>query len=295
MEIKQPYEKFNYWFYLENGGNYLAVIKPTDENCADSTTVVGSLSSEGNFNSFSVEEMDAKTISDVKADFEMFQERPEYSLSVIQNVDVNSLTTDQAQELYEMLLVGVASIRAKDNGTENPDSVIGKIQVALNWLRSTDFYSAPASSVYHDAEVGGLLKHSLRVVQNILDICSAKKFRSSTKPAAAVLVALTHDWCKIGNYESYLKNVKNEETNTWEKVPAFRRVGEPNPIGHGALSMFYAMKFFRLSVEEAAAIRWHMGRFRCCEDEINEMQKSNEMYPLVHALQFADQLSIVKY
>ena len=55
------------------------------------------------------------------------------------------------------------------------------------------------------------------------------------------------------------------------------------------------MKFFKLSQEEALAIRWHMGEYNVADNEMNELHYANENYPLVFLLQFADRLSITNY
>ena len=93
-----------------------------------------------------------------------------------------------------------------------------------------------------------------------------------------------------------MRNVKNEETGQWEKVDAFKREYSGLTFGHGVTSMFYAMRYMPdLTEEEAAAIRWHQGRWNVCDAELNEFQRCNEIYPLVHLVQFADQLAIVQY
>ena len=66
-------------------------------------------------------------------------------------------------------------------------------------------------------------------------------------------------------------------------------------LGHGVSSMFLASRFFKLSVEEAAAIRWHMGDYNVADNEMNDLHQANETYPMVQLLQFADRLSRVKY
>ena len=40
----------------------------------------------------------------------------------------------------------------------------------LDWLLSTDFFTAPASTKYHSAEPGGLGYHSLLVFDRLWDI-----------------------------------------------------------------------------------------------------------------------------
>ena len=123
-----------------------------------------------------------------------------------------------------------------------------------------------------------------------------EKFNNSAKLGDAILCALVHDWCKIDMYESYIKNVKNDATGVWDHVSAFRYKGSAViNLGHGVSSMFLVSKFFRLNLEEASAIRWHMGAYRTSDAEFDELQTCNEQFPLVHLLQFADQLSLVKF
>ena len=93
----------------------------------------------------------------------------------------------------------------------------------------------------------------------------------------------------------YMRNVKNDETGIWEKVPSYKRIDASIPLGHGAQSMFMASRLFKLTADESLAIRWHMGVWNVSSNEYNDLQQANENYPLVHLLQFADQLSIVNY
>lgn len=166
---------------------------------------------------------------------------------------------------------------------------------AVNWLSTTDFYEAPASTIYHESEVGGLLKHTFITAYHAAMLSSLPVF-GKVNPEDAIFVALVHDWCKIGYYESYQKNVKNETTGQWEKQAAFKRKDHSySCLGHGVSSMYMAQKFFKLSIDECLAIRWHMSAWRVVDSEMNELQQANETYPLVHLLQFADQLSLVKY
>lgn len=218
--------------------------------------------------------------------------RPEYNVGV-NNIPIDDITYDNAVDIYEGLIVGVAFIRAYKNGVD-PDTAFTKIYKTLEWIRSGDFYTAPASTIYHESEPHGLLHHSLKVVNKIKELKSVTSFKS-VNIEDAVLVALVHDWCKIGLYEMYMRNQKNEETGQWEKVPAYKRKDFLLPMGHGATSMWQASKCFKLSNEEALAIRWHQGHWNVCDAEMNELQQANENCPLVHMLQFADQLSITKY
>ena len=74
------------------------------------------------------------------------------------------------------------------------------------------------------------------------------------------IVSLLHDICKVQYYKISQRNVKNEVTGTWEKVP-FYSVEDAFPFGHGEKSVFLIERFMRLKPAEAMAIRWHMGGF----------------------------------
>ena len=180
--------------------------------------------------------------------------------------------------------------------SKNPDRCYNKLTRCFEWLRNTDFYTCPASTQYHDSFTGGLLKHSLNVCDSAVNLLAAEPFKSTVHIEDAVLVSLIHDWCKIGLYVPYKRNVKDEATGQWNAVDAFRYAENRTIcLGHGVSSMYMASKFFNLNMEESLAVRWHMGKWNVADSEINELQQANRMYPLVHLIQFADQLAITDY
>ena len=193
---------------------------------------------------------------------------------------------------YETLFAGAIMMLAEQKGV-NPDRVIHQIQRALEWLENTDFYTTAASTRFHDAEPYGLVYHSLKVYNQIIFLRKLPQFRNCNL-AEAVLVALVHDWDKIYKYEPYDRNVKNE-FGRWEQVLSFRKNQRNVPFGNGTTSMFIVNKFVSLSAEAMLAIRWHMGPWSIFGEEQNDLRMANENYPLVHLIQFADQLSITKY
>lgn len=237
---------------------------------------------------------DAELSKSIQDDFKAFQTtRPEYIVGSILNLQEADLKT--MKEMYQKLLVGVALIRARNNHVTDLDDVtMRKIGSCLEWLDTTDFYTAPASTIYHNCVPGGLLQHTLEVVNNIIPLLTLPKFKD-IRVENAVLTALVHDWCKIGLYEMYTRNVKNETTNTWEKVPSYKHKDSFCPFGHGVSSLFLVQRFFKLNIDDALAIRWHMGEYNCADNERNDLHHANETYPIVQALQFADRLSITKY
>lgn len=196
------------------------------------------------------------------------------------------------KNIYETLLAGAIMMLIEQKG-ENPDSAIPQIRRTLIWLEGTDFFDTAASTRFHDSEPGGLLYHSLMVYNQIILLRSLPQFQNCNL-AETVLVALAHDWDKIYKYESYNRNVKNE-FGQWEQVLSFRKNQRNVPFGRGTTSMFIASKFVQLSAEAMLAIRWHMGAWDVTGEEQSDLQMANENYPLVHLIQFADQLSITKY
>ena len=79
--------------------------------------------------------------------------------------------------------------------------------------------------------------------------------------------------------------MKNEATGQWEKVPSYS-VEDMFPYGHGEKSVFLIERFMKLKVEEAVAIRWHMG-FSGSEDP-RTVGQALQKYPLAFALATAD-------
>lgn len=160
----------------------------------------------------------------------------------------------------------------------------------LDFLENkSDFFTAPASTRYHNAFEGGLLRHSLNVYDCLCDYMERPRIKEQYKLTASAetiaVVALLHDICKVNFYRVSFRNSKNEKTGQWEKVP-FYEINDTLPYGHGEKSVYMVSGFMRLSREEAMAIRWHMG-FSGAEDK-NSIGKALEMFPLAFALSVAD-------
>ena len=160
----------------------------------------------------------------------------------------------------------------------------------LDFLENkSDFFTAPASTRYHNAFEGGLLRHSLNVYDCLCDYMERERIKERYKLTASTetiaIVALLHDICKVNFYRVSYRNAKNEQTGQWEKVPYYE-INDTLPYGHGEKSVYMVSGFMRLSREEAMAIRWHMG-FSGTEDK-NSIGKALEMFPLAFALSVAD-------
>ena len=160
----------------------------------------------------------------------------------------------------------------------------------LDFLENkSDFFTAPASTRYHNAFEGGLLRHSLNVYKCLVAYLERGRVKDMYKLEAsaetAAIVALLHDLCKVNVYHVSYRNAKNDKTGQWEKVP-FYEFRDNLPYGHGEKSVYMISGFMRLTREEAMAIRWHMG-FSGTEDK-NTIGRALEKYPLAFALSVAD-------
>lgn len=155
----------------------------------------------------------------------------------------------------------------------------------LEWLQTTDFFTAPASTRYHCACPAGLVMHSI----NVYEVMMEKHFDSETDNAESfALCALLHDVCKAQFYKVSSRNVKNERTGQWEKVPYYV-IEDAFPYGHGEKSVFLIERFVRLKPAEATAIRWHMGGFDDAARGGNfSISVAYDKYPIAVKLHLAD-------
>ncbi len=155
----------------------------------------------------------------------------------------------------------------------------------LEWLQKTDFFTAPASTKFHGACEQGLVMHSISVFKTLVE----KHFDPETDNMESFAIcALLHDLCKAEFYKVSTRNVKNDETGKWEKVPYYA-VEDKFPFGHGEKSVFLIERFIRLKPAEAVAIRWHMGGFdEAAKGGSFAISVAYEKYPLAIKLHLAD-------
>lgn len=164
----------------------------------------------------------------------------------------------------------------------------------LGWLKSSDFFYAPASSKFHLDVEGGLCTHSINVYENLKRLVDLEKQihpEIKISDESIAICGLLHDLCKVNFYKKDLRNVKNAN-GAWESVPYYT-TDEKFPVGHGEKSVFIIMMFMKLNVDEIAAINWHMGGFddRVKGGASKSISASYEKYPLAVLLQAADFMS----
>lgn len=169
------------------------------------------------------------------------------------------------------------------------------VEELLNYLDSTDFFEAPASTRYHLCEDGGLVQHSLNVYENLVKVIEfLKTFDSDIEvnEESIVLTALFHDLCKANKYEKGTRNVKNTDTGKWEQVPVYNYREDTYEIGHGAGSALLLQQYIKLTSEEIQAIVWHMGAFDLSTySNVSCLSKAYSNNILAFALQQADMIA----
>lgn len=176
----------------------------------------------------------------------------------------------------------------------------------LDWLKKSDFFTAPASTRYHGAYESGLLEHSINVYNCLLEELALMNMTDKFSKETVAIVSLLHDVCKIGLYISEPKNQKTYDPERvsaaakwevkhdslgdfiWETVMGYKH-DDQLPYGHGEKSVYILSGFIKLTREEAMAIRWHMGfsdnDFRGGGQSVG---KAFEMYPLAVLTHLAD-------
>ena len=131
----------------------------------------------------------------------------------------------------------------------------------LDWLISTDFFVAPASTRFHSNIEGGLCAHSINAYNRFRKLIVSEygeDFSSVISEESIAIIGLLHDVCKVNYYEVDYRNVKVD--GTWTQKPYYK-VNDDLPYGHGEKSVYIINGFLRLTREEAIAINWHSGGF----------------------------------
>lgn len=96
-------------------------------------------------------------------------------------------------------------------------------QKLLEYLKKSDFFTAPASSRFHGNVEGGLVAHSVFVyerLKNILKNEYGDNYTEKFSEETIAIVSLLHDLCKIGYYKVEYRNVK-DANGVWNRVPYY--------------------------------------------------------------------------
>ena len=150
----------------------------------------------------------------------------------------------------------------------------------MEWLETTDFYTAPASTRYHGAHEGGLLQHSLNVFTQLKKLCTWYGCDASNESIA--IVSLFHDFCKIGTYKVEMR-WRKDANDKWEQYPTWKHEEDFAYGGHGSKSVYLVQSFMALTPDEASAINCHMGQFDATTySNPSEVYSRNKLAWLLH-------------
>lgn len=161
------------------------------------------------------------------------------------------------------------------------------IKDLISWLEASDFFTAPASTRYHESYEGGLVEHSLNVLRHLVRL--NEHYATGYDTETLAIVALFHDLCKVGCYKTSMRNVKDEKTGIWSKVPYYMFDEDFKFGGHGSKSVFLLQNFIKLTPDEAVAINCHMG----VENGKWEVLEAHRACPLAFILHTADMASTI--
>lgn len=158
----------------------------------------------------------------------------------------------------------------------------------IDFIKKSDFYTAPASTRFHGSYEGGLLQHSINVYDRLLQKKGEEPMWSDkladVSNESIAIVALLHDICKTYFYSVEMRNKKVD--GQWVQVPSYV-VDDKIPYGHGEKSVMMIEEYMKLKPVERYAIRWHMGPYSGQQDW-QTFGTAAEKYPLVLALFEAD-------
>ena len=173
------------------------------------------------------------------------------------------------------------------------------ISELIEFISTTDFFRAPASTRYHMNVEGGLCQHSLNVYDNLVKLNSM--YGDMYDYDSVILVALLHDLSKTGQYEYYVQNKKVYGSGTlkddvgnfhWTQVGAWK-VKDPidkEPVfsEHGVCSFLMVNEYVKLTTDELVAIINHhmdLDKTGAVRTDISEIYNR---YPLAAMLHIAD-------
>lgn len=152
----------------------------------------------------------------------------------------------------------------------------------LEWIESTDFFTAPASTRYHLSVEGGLCAHSLNVYTRLRRLMQDENRAldgddfglTSMQMESAAVCGLLHDLCKA---------------NVYQRTAAGWVYAEKYPLGHGEKSLSIIQQHMTLYPGEALAIRWHMGAYDdAVKGGFRGLGSVYAQYPMALLLHIAD-------
>lgn len=173
------------------------------------------------------------------------------------------------------------------------------IDVVIGYLQKLGFYEAPASTVFHLNEPGGLLEHSINVYRMAMAIkpqllALKPEMEGRLTDESIAIAALLHDVCKSNIYKPEIKHRKNPD-GRWEDYTGYGVDYSWFPMGHGEKSvMMLLLCGLDIKEDEMLAIRWHMGAWDLnvnSNEQKSSLNAAKDKCPLLSLISAADGLS----
>lgn len=203
------------------------------------------------------------------------------------------LTDEQIQQNKIRFLTLISEITIPDADTEG----------LVNFLDNGDFFTAPASTLYHCNYKGGLCEHSLHVYDNLKLLITQYSYEEVYSEDTIKIVALLHDISKTNFYESYVKNEKvydsrgSKQDNLgrfdWFAKDMYKvKDASERFLGgeHGFNSLTLLQQYIPLTYEESLAVMHHHCGFGETK-QLGDLSAILCKYPLITLLHTADFLS----
>ena len=209
----------------------------------------------------------------------------------------------------------------ENNNIKRFEELVGNIKreginELMEYIRKSDFYTAPTSTRFHLSVAGGLLQHSLNVYDALTSSLRdnkdgtysymvAGKEVQRVEQESIVIMTLFHDICKTYFYAADTKNQKtydpekvaaaeswqvkkdNKGSFIWETIDTYT-VDDKIPYGHGEKSVMMVEEYMHLKPVERFAIRWHMGFTDVSPMQQYTIGQAYKKYPIAWALHNAD-------
>lgn len=164
----------------------------------------------------------------------------------------------------------------------------------LHWMNNNGFYSAPCSGGNHLAKEGGLMEHSLNVLDLMNELYEGPLYGDVDVPGDSIIIcALLHDLGKCGDHgkanyvPNMIKSKKKNENGEYDLVQSTAKPYETNKellyVPHEVRSVAIAERFITLTEDEEWAILMHNGLYG--DFRYGIQGKETPLYLLLH---FAD-------
>ncbi len=150
----------------------------------------------------------------------------------------------------------------------------------FDWLCTTDFFRAPASSKYHGAYSGGLFKHSAYMTSQLVAFTALGLFSPWQRPGSPVIVGLLHDVVKLGKYQEDPQSSSGYSTVSHEAQ---------SELTHGERSVQLLKEHMQLTQEEEYCIKFHMGAYET--EQWDEYDRAIKEFPNVLWTHTADMVA----